>query len=238
VYEIRHLDSGMRYIGISQNISHRWDCHRSMLRRGTHRCRALQLAWDRSGAASFEFAVRELVAVDRLLAAEAAHFLIAGASLFNIKGPIRRAGWHHTPESRAKMSAALKGMKLPPHHRNFHKQPGDSWEASLRERVRTLRTQGLSFAAIQSLTGASPHIARRVCADVPLTPVQSRERYGGPAIPTAEVPALVARCNAGETLDELAQSLGVHPYTVRRAFSRAGVVTTKRRKHASALRTL
>jgi len=72
VYQIRCVPTGKVYIGSAVDLRVRWDQHRRSLRQGTHRNAHLQLAWDKYGAASFEFSILELVEASDLLRAEQA----------------------------------------------------------------------------------------------------------------------------------------------------------------------
>lgn len=47
VYEIRHVDSGKRYIGSTVRWPDRWKEHRAALRAGKHHSVLLQRAWDK-----------------------------------------------------------------------------------------------------------------------------------------------------------------------------------------------
>lgn len=55
VYAIQHISSGKCYIGSSNDIANRFTNHRYNLRRGTHKCKALQDLWSKDGEDSFLF---------------------------------------------------------------------------------------------------------------------------------------------------------------------------------------
>lgn len=62
VYAICNHSTGEAYIGESGNAGERYRQHCSDLRCGRHHNRALQVAWDRDGAAAFGLVVLERVA--------------------------------------------------------------------------------------------------------------------------------------------------------------------------------
>lgn len=98
------------YVGGSHNVARRLREHRASLRSGRHINRKLQSAWAEKGEEAFELHVLEYVSpdadivareqywIDRLRAVECGFNLavMAGGSL----------GMSHTPEARAKISAA------------------------------------------------------------------------------------------------------------------------------------
>lgn len=123
IYAITHVASGRQYIGSAVYLPSRWAQHRMDLRRGTHHSRHLQRAWAKYGPDAFTFAVLEYVP-DRTMLVEREQFYID--QRFQAKG------WHEfnmapragstlgvtlSPETRAKLSASLRGRKLSPEHR-------------------------------------------------------------------------------------------------------------------------
>lgn len=70
VYQILCKPTGKIYIGSAVNFRERWSQHQSSLRRGVHRNIYLQNAWDKYGAARFEFSVLEFVERADLLRSE------------------------------------------------------------------------------------------------------------------------------------------------------------------------
>jgi group I intron endonuclease len=112
IYEITNTTNGKQYIGSAVNFAQRWHKHRSALRDGKHRNIKLQRAWDKSGEEAFEF--RKLIFCEpanllfyeqRIMDAfkpEYNIFMTAGSAL----------GWRHTEESRAKLGAHRKGVKM------------------------------------------------------------------------------------------------------------------------------
>ena len=55
IYEIVNKTNGHRYLGSSKDVDTRLRKHRGYLRKGTHRNKVLQSAWDQYGENSFEF---------------------------------------------------------------------------------------------------------------------------------------------------------------------------------------
>ncbi|NGX96337.1 GIY-YIG nuclease family protein [uncultured Bradyrhizobium sp.] len=112
--------SGKRYIGSSAHIPKRWSKHRTDLQRGTHHCRALQLAANKYGIATLQFVVLELCPRDKLIAREQNFIdatparvrynsaLVAGAAM---------EGRTHSAETRAKQSAVKLGLTKSPETR-------------------------------------------------------------------------------------------------------------------------
>ncbi|HWQ32448.1 MAG TPA: GIY-YIG nuclease family protein [Blastocatellia bacterium] len=70
VYQIRCLPNGKIYVGSAVDLRARWHQHRLSLRRGNHRNRHLQKAWNKYGEANFEFSILELTGRSNLLSAE------------------------------------------------------------------------------------------------------------------------------------------------------------------------
>ena len=113
IYRIVHSASGREYIGQSQDIYGRWQRHRRSLCAGTHHSRHLQRVWIKYGPDSFRFEILLLCAIADLTKAEQ-HYFDKRKPAFNgcpAAGTTR--GRKFTDESRAKMSAAQIGRKLP-----------------------------------------------------------------------------------------------------------------------------
>lgn len=60
IYTITHRETGCQYIGSSRDIPKRLGRHRTALRKGTHHCEHLQVEWEASGEASFDYAIRQV----------------------------------------------------------------------------------------------------------------------------------------------------------------------------------
>lgn len=139
VYVFVNITAGKVYVGSSTQMRIRWNDHLAHLRKGNHENSYLQHAWDRNHGA-FEFHVLELVERQRLLERE--EFWICelcacvpekGYNLCSVPShTVKGIRWSHSsvackriskskmghltsPETRAKISASLRGRKLPQH---------------------------------------------------------------------------------------------------------------------------
>lgn len=120
VYQIRNTVNDKKYVGGAVNLRRRIHLHLYQLKRGIHHSQKLQRAWLKYGADAFVFEVlelvdnivdvvaREQVALDR----ERSYERDVGYNICR-KGR-SRLGVKASAETRAKMSAALKGRKMPP----------------------------------------------------------------------------------------------------------------------------
>lgn len=118
LYEIRNIRKGTRYVGSARNLNRRWIAHRSCLGRGVHDNPRLQRAWNRDGAESFQFCVLVFLEESDLIATEQRLLdqVVGTEGCYNM-APVANApiyGRKASKETRAKMSAAAKGRKLPP----------------------------------------------------------------------------------------------------------------------------
>lgn len=97
VYRIVHVGSGDCYVGSSKNYTKRWHDHRSSLRRGVHRNKRLQRAWNLYGEHEFAFEVLERVVGESsmLLGVEQRHINMLRPA-FNIH-PIAVANGRYMP---------------------------------------------------------------------------------------------------------------------------------------------
>ena len=113
IYRIRLKDDPKCrcYIGSSCDIWDRWVRHKKDLRNGKHHAIKLQRAWNKYGEDAFIFEVVEVCWVTESMQWEQQWLDIYGEKrLFNssmFAGSLR--GYEHTPETRAKMSAAKMG---------------------------------------------------------------------------------------------------------------------------------
>lgn len=127
IYRITLIADGRSYVGQSVNIKKRWQEHQRDLAKGRHHSAHLQRTWDKYGADAFEHVVIEACdlsglnnsEVHSLLCQREQWWLDELAPAFNAvrvaNSPMR--GRKHTDESRAKMSANLKGVPKSPEHR-------------------------------------------------------------------------------------------------------------------------
>lgn len=114
IYLIRCLANNRIYVGSTANLRRRRCRHFSELRRHIHKNAHLQRAWDKYGEQSFTFEILELVLPTDLLNRE--QYWLDTLQPFEERGfNIGRVantpflGRTHTPEARAKISAASKG---------------------------------------------------------------------------------------------------------------------------------
>ena len=108
IYRI-DLGGGNFYVGSAQNIERRIAYHRSRLNTRKHYNVRMQRCWDKYGI--FEFSVLETCAVDCLIVREQFYLDKYFSNLQNVNiAPKSNSslGTTHTPEARAKISAARK----------------------------------------------------------------------------------------------------------------------------------
>src|SRR5713101_4847321 len=114
IYKICCLTTVGFYVGSAVNLRRRWIAHRAQLRRNGHFNKKLQRTWNKHGEQSFRFEVLEFVLFPELLTDREQHW-------FTVANPFGKNGCNvaptagsplgvrHTPEVRARMSAAKKG---------------------------------------------------------------------------------------------------------------------------------
>lgn len=118
IYVIRCIANGRVYVGSSALVNARWMDHQRLLRRGRHHCLPLMNAWKKYGEAAFSFEIVEAVSdLERLVEREQfwmdrlrAHAAQRGFNVLPAAGSTR--GYKQTAETRAKQSAAHKGLKM------------------------------------------------------------------------------------------------------------------------------
>jgi group I intron endonuclease len=105
--------NGRAYIGSSLSFNKRFRTHRRDLKKGVHHCRALQRAYDKYGAHAFTYAKIAIVPASDLLTVEQAQMDDRGGrALYNSSRTAGNCiGVKHSAETRAKWSAARKGLK-------------------------------------------------------------------------------------------------------------------------------
>lgn len=120
-YRITNTCRGIPYIGSSKDIQRRWQQHRHLLRKNTHFNSKLQAVWNKYGETAFAFEVIEYLTEDELQDRETYWIQITHPYNYNIREranqvniPIR-IGRHHSPQTCAKISDALKGKKHRPY---------------------------------------------------------------------------------------------------------------------------
>lgn len=153
IYEILNTVNGKRYIGSAKKFGRRWDLHKRNLRSGKHHNRHLQSAWIKYGAEAFEFQAILICAPvkEQLLMYE--NLCFKG---FNPEYNIMRIADSHqgvkrTPETRARLSAALTG-----------KHPSEE----TKEKIRVIRTGTKASAETKAKMSATQSaIPHQPCAE-------------------------------------------------------------------------
>ena len=151
VYRIRRKESDDCYVGSAQNVAHRWNRHRSDLRRGISGCRHLQSAWHLYGESSFEFCILELCPVNILLEREQWYLdntkptyniaLVAGA-------PMR--GRTHSEENKKRFAKRMTGNQYllgHKHSASTKKKMSDSHRNYSPEALERMRAASVKFWA-------------------------------------------------------------------------------------------
>lgn len=147
VYAIRHVKSGRRYIGGSTDIVSRYTFHRFGLRRGTHKNKNLQVAWDRYGEAAFVFEIAELCSKAQLEARET-YWIESSQQPYNILAALIL---------RAFVGSPGEGQYLARHlddDRSNNKLPNLAWGNDADNRIDAIRN-GRSFVSYGHL--GKPH---------------------------------------------------------------------------------
>lgn len=117
VYVVLNTLTGKEYVGSATNLRRRWYEHQSALRRGVHHSAKLQRSWKKHGAAAFTFKPL-LVCAPEMSVFYEQRAIEAMEPWYNMSPTAGSSlGVKHTPETRARMSAANKGKVLTPEHR-------------------------------------------------------------------------------------------------------------------------
>jgi group I intron endonuclease len=122
IYRIVCLITGRMYVGSSLDLQKRKRDHFSLLRRNAHTNKKLQHAFNKYGPDAFRFEIVELVLAPFLLEREQ-YWLDKIRPALNIARSTQSAhlGLKHSPASRAKMSARLRGRTA--HNRGKKSSP-------------------------------------------------------------------------------------------------------------------
>lgn len=110
VYKIFNTVTNQCYVGSSKDTESRWRVHKYLLARQKHTSRILQLSYNKHGLSVFKFSVLEECDPTDLRAVEQ-RYLDQIKPHYNIKSIV--SGVVMTPETRAKISASLKGKTVP-----------------------------------------------------------------------------------------------------------------------------
>lgn len=120
IYQITCTANGKIYIGSTDNLRRRCLKHFSILKRNEHINRHLQNAYNKYGKEAFRIDILELVMPWSLLDREQYWLDLLKPYQRNIGFNINRyaeattKGRHHTPETRARISSTLTGIKRSP----------------------------------------------------------------------------------------------------------------------------
>lgn len=113
IYQMVIAGGSRTYIGSAHRLPYRRASHLSLLRKGTHHCRALQNAFNKYGEQALRWIILETVDDrSRLIEREQIWLDLYAGHLYN-KSPTAasRLGATMSPEARAKISASLVGNK-------------------------------------------------------------------------------------------------------------------------------
>lgn len=159
IYMITNMINGKRYIGSSYNLSKRKSTHLWALRKGVHVNRHLQSAFDKHGEKVFLFTVLERCATADLILREQWYLdnfkpeynvaLFAGSPTKGLKTP-------HSLETKARISASLRGHATSAETREKISQNNGSRNPEVREKI-SLANKGrkLSPEAVEKIRAAS-----------------------------------------------------------------------------------
>lgn len=171
VYAIRCVADSRIYVGSSIDTEKRWSQHRSGLNRGASRNGPLQAAWVQYGPDAFTFAVLEEVPPSGNLFEAEQRWIEKHRSeggLFNLQpNAASPAGIIRSPETRAKIAAALTGHSGCVGERNGRARLTAAAVSLIRQRA----AEGFSGLAIAEQFGVSAKtvshvITRRTWASV------------------------------------------------------------------------
>jgi group I intron endonuclease len=131
IYAIVNQTTRDMYVGSAVNVSRRWSRHAHDLRKGVHACKHLQNAFDKYGAATFDWEIIQFVDAKEKLIQKEQFWIdffrpaynkrkIADSCLGLKRSPeakekmrLAQLGRKQIPETIAKRSAALKGRPRP-----------------------------------------------------------------------------------------------------------------------------
>lgn len=123
VYRILNLVTGKQYVGSSVHVERRWKLHQNQLKAKKHHAPYLQRSWDTHGPSAFLFEILEVIQDEALLLPREQHYLdllqccdpTHGYNTTPLAGSNR--GCKQSPETRAKISAAMKGRVFTAEHK-------------------------------------------------------------------------------------------------------------------------
>lgn len=171
VYKITCTANGKAYIGSALDILRRWRKHRLDASRGQHKNIRIQNAWNKYGASVFVFEVMEHCEPQKLVERE--QFWMDSLDVtnpdkgFNIKLlAYSSLGLKSSPETRAKLSEALKGK--PAHNKG--KKPSPETIAKIVAKTtgskRTPEARARMSAAQKGKHSCPPEVRARISASL------------------------------------------------------------------------
>jgi group I intron endonuclease len=110
VYSVTNTVTEDQYVGQASNFTKRWSKHRRMLQQGLHPNVHLQAAWNKHGEGAFAFRVLEWCDKCELTTTEQKWMDVLRPVYNKAPAAGSRIGTTQSPEARAKISAALKGV--------------------------------------------------------------------------------------------------------------------------------
>ena len=141
IYMIANKESNKCYVGSAINLYKRFIQHRTMLKRGIHKNRHLQVSFDKYGLKGFNFIVLVLVEKDRLLIAEKYYMDM-------LQAHDRRCGYNicleasnslgvkRSEETKEKVRQANIGKKWPPRSEEHRKKMREIMKGNTNGRFR------------------------------------------------------------------------------------------------------
>lgn len=135
IYRISKIDTNFCYIGMSKQISRRWNEHFKSLKNKKHHCQALQKMYDKYGIESFRFEIVKICKESELGSLEQKvwdEHVDAGWKLLNSR-PDGKGGYTKTPEiiDMQRISTSwwyeLNRGKKRPEHSRFLKEKGKNF---------------------------------------------------------------------------------------------------------------
>lgn len=138
IYKITNKETGKFYIGSSNNIYKRWDCHKRQLNDGTHINKYLQLSWNKHGEDVFAFEVLEECEEKDLLKVEQKYIdkYFNSGNMYNIcsNASAPMTNRKHSPDTLEKLSKSHKGLMSGEKNPMYGKHLSDETKKKLSER--------------------------------------------------------------------------------------------------------
>lgn len=251
IYQIRNAVNGKVYVGQSRDVRRRWKRHQATITARKHENIHLQRAWDKYGGEAFVFEVLEIVDDENALTDKEQCWIDrCQASDDNYGYNLRPAagtmlGYHHTKETKKKISAAFKGKALTKEHKEKigRSLVGHTLSAASREKI-TKKLMGRHLSP--------EHRAKlsMVLTGRPVTPetrekISKAHRGKGGKLSQEQVTSIRTRYILGDTAADLALEHGVSMATAQEIIRNktwrdpawGDTITAYRKKHPRSLVT-